>query len=238
MPGWTKSSRHSCALLSPPERNNRAYFFLFPFFFQYQYQWSYGLLIGFFAGLGFGRLCSASSCVAKRRLRRTWMPPPLSVKRTKNSPPEQRLISTLRMVRFDSMIYALSPTLMGMITSLLSYDISIATFFGHDRVKAKTPDQFLAESSFLFLGLEFFFLRKLIISPICWYSVLDSSQAFLKSGSIFLSNSICSETFIVLNGIANFPLLLQTAQHSLKHFKIRIILRRTVNCKLYGFEGM
>ena len=156
MPGWTKSSRHSCALLSPPERNNRAYFFLFPFFFQYQYQWSYGLLIGFFAGLGFGRLCSASSCVAKRRLRRTWMPPPLSVKRTKNSPPEQRLISTLRMVRFDSMIYALSPTLMGMITSLLSYDISIATFFGHDKVKAKTPDHFLAESSFLFLGLEFF----------------------------------------------------------------------------------
>ena len=69
---------------------------------------------------------------------------------------EQRLISTLRMVRFDSMIYALSPTLMGMITSLLSYDISIATFFGHDRVKAKTPDHFLAESSFLFLGLEFF----------------------------------------------------------------------------------
>ena len=128
----------------------------FPFFFQYQYQKSYGLLIGFFAGLGFGRLCSASSCVAKRRLRRTWRPPPLSVKRTKNSPPEQRLISTLRMVRFDSMIYALSPTLMGMITSLLSYDISIATFFGHDKVKAKTPDHFLAESSFLFLGLEFF----------------------------------------------------------------------------------
>lgn len=54
---------------------------------------------------------------------------------------------------------------MGLITSLLSYNISIATFFGHDRVKAKTPDHFLAESSFLFLGLEFFFLRKLIISP-------------------------------------------------------------------------
>ena len=35
--------------------------------------------IGFFAGLGFGRLCSASSCVAKRRLRRTWIPPPLSI---------------------------------------------------------------------------------------------------------------------------------------------------------------
>ena len=110
-------------LLSPPERNNRAYFFLFLFFFQYQYQWSYGLLICFFAGLGFGRLCSASSRVAKRRLRRTWIPPPLSVKRTKNSPPEQRLISTSRMVQLDSMIYALSPIFMEMITSLLSYDI-------------------------------------------------------------------------------------------------------------------
>ena len=91
----------------------------------------------------------------------------LSVKCTKKSLPEQRLISTSRMVRLDSMMYALSPTFMGLITSLLSYDISIATFFGHDRVKAKTPDHFLAESSFLFLGLKFFFLRKLIISPIC-----------------------------------------------------------------------
>ena len=60
------------------------------------------------------------------------------------------------MVQLDSMIYALSPIFMEMITSLLSYDISIATFFGHDKMKAKTPDHFLAESSFLFLGLEFF----------------------------------------------------------------------------------
>ena len=78
------------------------------------------------------------------------------VKRTRKSPPEQRLICTSRMVQLDSMMYALSPTFMGLITSLLSYDISIATFFGHDRVKAKTPDHFLAECSFLFLGLEFF----------------------------------------------------------------------------------
>ena len=70
------------------------------------------------------------------------------VKRTRKSPPEQRLICTSRMVQLDSLMYALSPTFMGLITSLLSYDISIATFFGHDRVKAKTPDHFLAESSF------------------------------------------------------------------------------------------
>ena len=64
------------------------------------------------------------------------------------------------MVQFDSMMYALSPIFMGMITSLLSYDISIATFFGHDKVKAKTPGHFLTESSFLFLGLEFFFFAQ------------------------------------------------------------------------------
>ena len=64
------------------------------------------------------------------------------------------------MVQFDSMIYALSPTFMGMITSLLSYDISIATFFGHDKVKAKTPGHFLTESFFLFFSFKFFFFAQ------------------------------------------------------------------------------
>ena len=44
----------------------------------------------------------------------------LSVKCTKKSLPEQRLISTSRMVRLDSMMYALSPTIMGLIKSLLT----------------------------------------------------------------------------------------------------------------------
>ena len=44
----------------------------------------------------------------------------LSVKCTKKSLPEQRLISTSRMVRLDSMMYALSPTIMGLVKSLLT----------------------------------------------------------------------------------------------------------------------